>query len=327
MAGFTTSNLTNYVTEDVGELRAIAIYGPVTIPLVTVYNGIKSAEKLNYFDIAPKMQADAACAAINPSGSTTFSQITLTVDKIMYEDGYCFADLEAKYTQKYLKPGSKLDGNEPTELMNSVMTRYAEQIANIHESAIWQSSKTQGGSNTNYKQFNGFIQTLDTLGTFVSNQTTAGTSYTSITVANVVTIFNNQWLAVPAAMKRQTDLVTVCGDDTFDKLIIALTTQNLYHYSGAEQAGRKITLPGTNMVIQAVPGLNSDNNTALPAAFKNRIFTFYKSNLIVGTDEINDATDWSTWYEKKDDKFYMRSRFKLTTGVFFPQHVVSFATV
>jgi hypothetical protein len=46
----------------------------------------------------------------------------------------------------------------------------------------------------------------------------------------------------------------------------------------------------------------------------------------VGTDMISDQDDWVTWFEKKDDKLYTRNKFKMTTGVFFADRVVSFAT-
>jgi hypothetical protein len=80
------------------------------------------------------------------------------------------------------------------------------------------------------------------------------------------------------------------------------------------------------MKVIAAPGLNADNNTALPALFKNRIITFAKDNFVVGTDLISDMDDWTTWYELKEDKFYTRNRYKMTTGVFFTDRVVSFAT-
>lgn len=325
---FDLTGMTNHVTDEAADLRSIAIYSPVTVPLVTVVEGIKYSERLTYFDVDPYFQADSSCATVNPSGdSGNFDQITLTVDSMKVELDWCFKDLDAKSLRRYLRAGAKLDENSAPELVSTIMARTAEQIAKDLESAYWQSSKTQGAGTRNLKHFNGFIQTLETLGGYVNSNTT---SETSITVSNVATIFDNHWLAVPAAMKRKEDLITVCGDDTFDKLIIKIKNENYFHYSAstADIAARRVTLPGTNMVIQAVPGLNSDNDelSGMPALFKNRIFTFYKSNLIIATDQITDANDWMAWYEKKDDKLYARVRMKFTTGVFFPQHVVSFKT-
>jgi len=325
---FDLTGMTNHVTDEAADLRSIAIYSPVTVPLVTVVEGIKYSERLTYFDVDPQFQADSTCATVNPSGdSGNFDQITLTVDNFKVELDWCFKDLDAKSLRRYLRAGAKLDENSAPQLVSAIMARTAEKIAANLESAYWQSSKTQGAATTNLKQFNGFIQTIETIGGYVNSNTT---NETSITTSNVITIFDNHWLSVPAAMKRKEDLITCCGDDTFDKLVIKVKDSNYFHYSAsaADIAARRITLPGTNMVIQAVPGLNSDNTglSGMPALFKNRIFTFYKSNLIIATDQESDSTDWMTWYEKKDDKLYARVRMKFTTGVFFPEHVVSFKT-
>lgn len=328
MSGFTHSALSTYTVEDKAELRLKAVYGAVSLPLFTVREGIKYSEKLPYLTTQPAMQADTGCNTINLSGDGgTFGQMTLTVSKIKFEDGWCFTDLETKFTQKFLRKGSKLDENSVVGLMDDVMKDYANRIAKIMEMAYWQSS-TSNTFNTNLKQFNGFLQTLTTLGGFVNQQTTAGTAYTSITTSNVLTIMDNQWLAVPADMRRNTETVTVMGDDTFDKLIIALKNANNYNWTATsgDAGARSITYPGTTMKIVAVPGLNSDNDSNLPAAFKNRIITFEKDNFVVGTDMISDQEDWVTWFEKKDDKLYTRNKFKIATGVFFTERVVSFAT-
>jgi hypothetical protein len=330
MAGFTTSALSDYTVEDKAELKTKSVYGAVSMPLFTIREGIKYSEKLPYITTDPQMQADTGCTTIVPSGDGgTFGQITLTVDGIKFEDGWCFKDLETKYTQKYLRKGAKHDEGSATELLNTIQDDYAARIAKKMEMAVWQSSKTQNTFNTNLKQFNGFIQTLTTAGGFVNQQTFAGTAYTSITTSNILTILDNQWLAVPADLRRSEDLTTAMGDDTFDKLIIALKNANQYHFTAttADAKKREIIYPGTTMRIVAVPGLNADNDSRLPAAFKNRILTFEKSNFVVGTDMISDMEDWETWYEKKDDKLYTRNRFKMTTGIHFTDRVVSFATV
>lgn len=329
MAGFTTSALSTYTVEDKADLKLKTVFGAVSMPLFTIREGIKYSEKLPYLTTDPQMQADTTCAAINVSGDGgTFGQITLTVDGVKFEDGWCFKDLETKFTQKYLRAGAGQDENSANEVMDDVFADYTARITKKMEIAIWQSSKTQGGSNTNFKQFNGFIQTLETAGGYVNQQTVAGTSYTSILTSNILTIMDNQWLATPADMRRQEGLVTVMGDDTFDKLIIALKNANNYNWTAtsADAGKRELVYPGTTMKVIAVPGLNADNNAALPAIFKNRILTFTKDNFVVGTDMISDIDDWKTWFELKDDKYYSRMRFKMTTGIFFTDRVVSFAT-
>lgn len=325
MAGFTVSALSAYTIEDKADLKLKGVYGAVSMPLFTVREGIKYKEKLPYLTTDPVMQADTTCASHNASGDGgTFAQLEITVTGIKYENEWCFKDLESKYTQKYLRAGAKIDENAANAVMDDIFTDITARTAKNMEIAIWQSATTHTFS-TNLKQFNGFIYTIDNAAGLVSSNTTGITVATGITTSNVIGIFQNQWLNTPADMKRNSNLVTVCGDDTFDKLLIALANANLYHYNGDKGLPtREIKLFGTDMIIKAVPGLNADNNSNLPSAYKNRIFTFEKENLVVGTDLISDLEDVQTWFDLDTDKFKYRNRYKIGTGVFFGDRIVSF---
>lgn len=329
MAGFTTSALSAFTIEDKAELKTKAFYGSPTMDLFTVRDGIKYSEKLPYVTTDPAMKAYSTCAAISATGDGgTFGQITLTPDTFTFEQEWCLRDLESKFTQKYLKKGQKYDENSAPEVMNLLLQDMAGREGQKIGRAVWQASKTQGLFNTNFKQFNGFIQTLETLGGYVNQQTAAGTTYTSITVSNVLTIFQNQYQAIPDEIKDG-EFVTVCGTDTFKKLVVAMMNANLFHYTLADAAAHsyEVTIPGINMKVKGLDGLNASNVSGMPSTFKNRIFTFAKDNFIVGTDLESDMDSYSIWYEKKDDKVYYRKPMKLTTGIFFADQVVSFATV
>jgi len=329
MAGFSVGSLSTYTVEGRSDIKRKIVFGAVSIPLVTVYEGIKYSEKIPYMTSDPVFQALSGCSAQNSSGDGgTFADITLTVDTFGIENEWCFDTLRNKFTQKYLRAGANMDENAATaEFMNTVMEDKDARVTKKFEIAMWQSSKTQGGSNTDYKQFNGLLQSLETVGGYVNSQTVAGTSHTSITTSNVITIFNNVWLATPSDLRRQTDTVTVCGEDTFDKLVIALTNANMFHYKYDGSTPRyELQMPGTGQRIVGVPGLNADNNSALPAMFKNRILTFNKAQAYLGTDLVSDINDSMVWYEKKDKKLYSTETYRFTTGWMFPDQVVSFAT-
>lgn len=329
MAGVTVTALSNYTVEDKAELREKSIFGFLSKPYMTVYPGIKYSEKLPYVTTNPQMKADTGCSTHAASGDGgTWGQITLTVDPVRWEDAWCYDDLRTKYTKKYLKKGSKLDESTAPELLNILVNNMAGEIAKDMEIAVWQSSKTQNTFDTNLKQFNGAIQTLETVGGFINQQTVAGTAYTSITTANVITIFQNQWLSITADLRRLGNLVTVCGEDTFNKLVIALTNANLFHYKTDGSTPKyEMTLPGTGLKIVALPGLNSDNDSRMPAVFKNRILTYSTDQLYLGCDEESDLESTEVWFNTDEEKQKFRQKAKLTTGWFFPETVVSFATV
>lgn len=331
MAGFDVSALSDFTQEQRAELRSITLNAAQTIPYINLYEGVKYSEKLPTLESRGEWQDGDGCVAINPSGTTAFAQVTVTVETVRAEDGFCLADLKNKFTQKYLRPGSTLEGNESGELMRATVERWMKNIAIDDENAIWQSATTNT-FDSRFKQFNGFIYTIDNTAGVISNQTEAGTAFTTSTMAaNIITIFDNQWAATPSAVQRNLDAVTVCGDDVFNTLVVALRNQDLFHFdpnTGNQAAKTKmLTMPATGMKVVALPGLNKKNHSALPPAYKERIFTFYKENLVLGTDMKNDLEDLEVWYEKKDDKVYVRLRWKRGCAIYFPTHVVQYKNV
>ena len=112
--GFVVSSLANYTEENATQLVASSVLGAKTISLIkdqgNVMLGVKSAETVNIMDTDAFFQDGSSCG-FNASGSTTFSQRTVTPGKIKLNEALCPKDLEAKYLQKALPKfkGSILD--------------------------------------------------------------------------------------------------------------------------------------------------------------------------------------------------------------------------
>ncbi len=70
--------------------------------------GVKSSEKINIMETDAIFQDGASCG-FSASGSTTFSQRTVTPGKIKLNESLCVKNLEAKYLQKALPTGSMYD--------------------------------------------------------------------------------------------------------------------------------------------------------------------------------------------------------------------------
>jgi hypothetical protein len=72
-------------------------------------------------------------------------------------------------------------------------------------------------------------------------------------------------------------------------------------------------VPGTNVRITAVRGLNGSNKAYLTPA----------SNIYVGTDLLSDSEDFKIWYSQDNDEVRFKSKFKLGVQVAFPEFVVA----
>lgn len=319
---FTVSSLTDYVKEDENLLVMASTFNAKTQSLIqskgNVLTGVKSSETINQLESSVGFQADSC--GWNASGTTTFTQRSVTVGKIKIMEALCPRDLETKYTQKRLQAGSNYDkfGFE-----KEYSERKAANIAEAVELAIWKGDTTAG--NANYARFDGLIKIIDAASGVTEGNTTSITTATGITTSNAVTIFQNMFNAAPARILGKDDLAYFCGWDTFRKLQMNLTNLNLFHYNG-EAADGEIIIPGTNIKVYAVHGLNTVTAEGITAN-DNRIFLMRISNMWLGVDLQNEEDKFEIFHAKEADEIRFTARFKMGTQIAFPAEIVKFTLV
>ena len=183
---FDVSALANYTKENEALLVTSSVLGAKTASLIkaqgNVMVGVKSSEKINIMDTDAIFQAGGTCG-FNASGTTTFTQRTVTVGKIKVNESLCPKALETKYLQKALPEGSRYDSIAfAAEYTDKKAARIAAQL----ETAIWQGDTAS--VNVNLNKFDGLVKLIGTSAVEANNSTYYGTPATSITSANVVAI-------------------------------------------------------------------------------------------------------------------------------------------
>jgi hypothetical protein len=156
---YNVAALTNYTEENVDVLVMRSLFQAKTMSLIqkegNVMTGVKSSETINILDTDAVFQAGGTCG-FNSSGSTAFTQRTVTVGKIKINESLCPKALETKYTQKALAQGSKYEKipfeQEYTDLK-------AGTISDQLEVALWQGDTNS--VNVNLNKFDGFIKLID----------------------------------------------------------------------------------------------------------------------------------------------------------------------
>ena len=78
----------------------------------------------------------------------------------------------------------------------------------------------------------------------------------------------------------------------------------------------EVTVPGTDMVVTKVVGLNTVSS----------IYTGRASHFIFGTDLTSDFDTFNLWFSKDDDVIYLRSKFRAGVQVPFLNQVGVWAT-
>lgn len=311
---FVVSGLTNYTKETQLELLVKAMFSSKTASLLQgagqVIPGIKSAEALPLLSSDVFFQTDGCGYA--PSGNTTISQRVLTVGKVKVEETLCPKTLETKFTQQGLAAGAPVDLGVFQEQIGA---EKAGKIAEAIETAIWQGNT--GGSGNNSK-WDGFLTILTALGFGGAGDPVKGNvadAYTSITASNIDDIIATIYSVIPAALLGKPDLMMAMGTDTFRLYRQWLVGANLYHYAAVETADMEIVDPITGIKIY---GLNGMNGT-------NKIVTGLWSNFFIGTDMLDEESDYRFWYSIDNDEVRFRATFKYGTQIAFPEQVVYFS--
>jgi len=313
--GFDVSALANYTKENEALLVTSSVLGAKTASLIksagNVMVGVKSSEKINIMETDAIFQDGASCG-FNASGSTTFTQRTVTPGKIKVNEALCPKDLEAKYLQKALPTGSMYD-SIPFEQEYS--EKKAKTIAAQLETALWQGDTSS--VNVNLNKFDGLVKLIGAAsGVVAANASTfiSGAPLSTITDANVISIFDGVYKAIPAKVVAADDMTIFCGQDLFRTYTIALKNSGSFNYQIDVKADSEFVLPGTTIKVVAVAGLNGTN----------KVYAMRLSNLFLGTDLLNEEEKFEIFYAKEADQVRFVSEFKMGVNIAFPDEAVKF---
>ncbi len=312
---FNVAALADYTEQNEALLVTSSVLGAKTASLIksagNVMVGVKSAETINIMDTDAIFQSGGSCG-FTASGSTTFTQRTVTVGKIKVNEALCPKDLEAKYLQKALPTGSMYD-SIPFE--QEFAEKKANRIASQLETSIWQGDTAS--ANVNLNKFDGLVKLIGAAsGVVAANASTyiSGAPLSSITNANVISIFDGIYKAIPAQVVAADDMTIFCGQDLFRTYTVALKNANQFHYSIDVKADSEFILPGTSIKVVAVQGLNGTD----------KAYALRLSNMFLGTDLLNEEEKFEIFYAKEADQVRFVSEFKMGVNIAFPDEVVKF---
>jgi hypothetical protein len=314
LAAYTKQNVDLLVKNSVFEART----QKEILALGNVRVGVKSSEAIGRMDTDVFFQDDSACG-FNASGTTTFTQRSLTVGKVKVNEILCDKDLEPYYTQQALKAG----GEYTTAAFAADYTdQKAKKIAEALEVALWTANATgSAGTNGLLNKFDGIKTIIAAAGGSVVNANTTGFYGTPATGITSTTIAKNAINAVikglPAKIKGKDDVRIFCGWDVFAYLIQAYVDANLFHFAPdakIDDNSAAFTVPGTSYKVIPVHGLDGTDD----------IYAFRMSNIFLGTDLLDEENKfWIRWSED-DENIKMTVRLKIGIQLAFVDEIVKF---
>jgi hypothetical protein len=312
------SGLSAYTKQLVKPLLTSAVFDAKTQQLILasgiVIPNVKSSVAI------PLMETDAVFAAqscsFDASGTTTFSQRSITVGKIKVEEKICPKDLEAYFTQEALKAGSTYEDFGNADFQKAYFDKKNIRIASQLETAIWQGDATGATANTN--KFDG-LQKLIAAGSPVLANVSGYTGVTgspivTVNASNIIAATEGIYKAIPVQVLSKGDVKIFVGNDWYRLLILAYREKNMFSYNPQDSQAASFILPATNVEVISVNGLNGTGDA----------YAISLSNMAMAVDLVDEEGSYKMWYSEDNNDVRYRVEFKMGVNVAFTNEVTSF---
>jgi hypothetical protein len=320
MSGFTVTGLTTYIAENADDIYVAAITKAETLnfPGISIMAGVKNAQKIMLFANTAPFQVGGTCA-FNASGSSTFTDRTLTVSPLKVNDTFCPEDLQIKFLSTKLIAGSNYDAMPFEKLITDSV------VANVQigmEQAIWKGDTASIGSNV-LKQFNGWLKTIDAASPVYATPAAA------LTTGNIIGVMDNIYSLIPAALLNNPakPLVSFMGWDTFRLLITALKNANAFNFfPDSTWLTGEFVMPGLGLKVKAVHGLDN-GQLGEAVSYRDRIVTTWAGNLFYGCDLTGEEETIKSWYSLDDQNIKYSIKWKAGTQIAYGSEVVTYKNI
>ena len=273
---FSVAGIAGYVQANEDKLIGKAIVGAKTAAMLNLQTGVKGTANLNLLTATTGLQDGSACGW-NESGDVTVSKRQIVTEIMKVNQEFCDRDLVGTSLQWGVKLAA---GMEQIPFEQMFVDTIVKNVNKEVETLLW-AGKKNGGSDL----MDGFL-------TVLSGETTvSGNTGGKTLAADTLDVINYIVTVIPDAIIDRSDLVIFVGYDIYRKYIAALQAKNLFHYTADLTGNLSVIVPGTNIRLEGVFGLNGTNKAV----------TTYLENLYLGTDLENAQEVFKFWFDDSND--------------------------
>jgi len=293
--GFNVSGLAEYINEN-NDLISKTIYNSQTLQLPGLQNivGQKHDFKLTRVDHEVYFQTTAC--GWNTSGSTSFDNVLINIEPIMIQEELCPTDFDQKYLGTLSSKGST---PEDFPFEKFIIETKTKVMSSEIDKLAWQGDKASGTGNM--VKADGYISKLSSDCVYASG----AISTTPTTVANALGKVDAMVAGIDERIYDKEDLVLFTSIAEFKLITAAQVKDNSYNYN-KDINGQTLetTIAGSNIKIKGMHGLRGSSVWILTL----------ESNLIFGTDLLDETDYIDAWYEKKGRQVLLQTACKLGYG-------------
>lgn len=282
--------ITGYVEEHRSELLSKAMLDGKSRRAWNLMTDVKGPTTLNIMD-TDVVFGELQCGW-NESGSTEFSQRTLTPAALSVNMAFCDKNLLKTWAQYEVKIAAGYEELPFEEKwVNQILSSVNEQLEHMLYFGTGEGA-----------EFEGIVPILSGEDGTVKVEATTGTT--------AYDFLKDVAMAIPVQVKNPVILVST---PLYREFMQDLVSANLFHYDPANGAN-EYRLPGTDIRVIAVDGLNNADETVAIAANMD--------NLFYGVSADGDEDVFDLWYSKDNREFRLAINFIAGVQVAFPNEVV-----
>lgn len=297
---YVVSSITGFTDQSSQEIVAKALIGATTPQNVTVKLGVRGTQQIQLLNSAPAFQSGAC--GWNASGTTTFTQVSLSSQHEKLNEELCYQQLWDTYQSLLLPPGQD---PQTVPFLDSIISLKTKQIQDRIEDKLWNAEVASGDT------FNGFSYLIS------SGQTSVGVSASGTTFSPTAAYGSNG-----NPITEVDKLINALSDDalSFDSLVVFMSYANfrLYNqalvkanffqnYIGTTNVTNNMSAihPSTNVRVLPTKGLNG----------KNQVVIGPKDYMFVGFDLLSDHERMDAFWSRDFDVLKIRANYSYSAAV------------
>lgn len=311
------TGLSNYTNQLIKPLLTSAVFDGKTQQMIKdsgiVIPNAKSVVAIPLMDTDAVFQTDNC--EYQPSGTTSFTQRTITVGRIKIEETICPKDLELFFTQMALKSGSTYTDFGNADFQEAYLAKKNARITSQLETCLWQGDTTGA---TAVNKFDGLVKLINAGSSSAVNANTSGfigsTVITTISQSNVISATEAIFKAIPVQVLAKGDVKIFVGNDWYRLLIMAYRALNMFAYNPQDANAGSFILPATNVEVVSTNGLNGLGDG----------FAISMANIAMAVDLVDEPQSYKMWYSEDNNQVRFRVAFKMGVNVAFTSECVKF---
>lgn len=299
-------DLENYVKQNKDVLVKSVVLGDTygdTIPMIRKRLGVKCTEALNLLDVEAPLQDGSGCG-FSADGRDNLSNRLIEVVPIKVNKSWCPDDLLCTVAGEMVRLGANANAEDGFPYEREILSEVEKNINKQMEELVWQGNADDGDL------FNGFLALAagaDSASTIVPtfSADTASTHPIYDAIKAVV-------MEIPEEILDEA--VVFISPAYFRQFALELVENFKYNAQmfNGEIEMKDILFPGSNVKVHKTMGLSGSDY----------IYATTPSNMVFGTDMLNDKEEFRVWFSDDDDIYKMKAKWNAGVQTIYPDEVV-----